>query len=197
MLLRQEADGPAMSGLLQQHLPDGSLYHEFRYNVVRIWERSVEEILAGGLATLPLAPIAKIAPGELPELIRRMEQRIDSEATQAEAAELWVAAFLLTGLIYPRDFTKPLFQGIRAMKESSAYQLILDEGRAEGELRGEMRGEMREAAKLLKKLGTRRFGAPDHSVLVVIEAITDLERIELLLERMLDASSWEELLARE
>jgi hypothetical protein len=156
---------------------------------VRIWERSVEEILAGGLATLPLAPIAKVAPADLPELIRRMEQRIDSEATQAEAAELWVAAFLLMGLIYPQDFTKPLFQGIRAMKESSSYQAILDEGRAEG--------ETREAIKLLKKLGTRRFGPPDHSVLAAIEAITDLERFEFLLERLLEVSTWEELLAQE
>ena len=75
------------------------------------------------------------------------------------------------------------------MKESSAYELILDEGRAEG--------ETREATKLLKKLGTRRFGPPDPSALVAIEAITDLERIELLLERLLEVSSWEELLARE
>jgi predicted transposase YdaD len=193
LLLRPEADGPALSGLLQQRLPDGFLYHEFRYNVVRIWERSVEEILAGGLATLPLAPIAKISAGELPELIRRMEQKIDSEATHAEAAELWVAAFLLTGLIYPKDFTKPLFQGIRAMKESSSYQAILEEGFVQGE----MKGELREATKLLKKLGTRRFGVPDPSVVVAIEAITDLERIELLLERLLEASSWEELLAQE
>jgi predicted transposase YdaD len=96
-------------------------------------------------------------------------------------------------LIYPKDFIKPLLQGIRVMKESSFYQVILDEGRAEGEIKG----EMREAIKLLKKLGTRRFGAPDHSAVVAIEAITDLERIELLLERLLEASSWEELLARE
>ena len=178
-----------MTGLLQQRLPDGSLYHEFRYNVVRIWERSVEEILAGGLATLPLAPIANIAPADLPELIRRMEQRIDSEASRAEAAELWVAAFLLMGLIYPQNFTKPLFQGIRAMKESSSYQAILEEGFAQGEIR--------EATKLLKKLGMRRFGEPDHSILAAIEALTDLERIELLLERLDDVSSWEELLARE
>jgi predicted transposase YdaD len=193
LLLRPEADGPALSGLLQQRLPDGFLYHEFRYNVVRIWERSVEEILAGGLATLPLAPIANIAPAELPDLIRRMEQRIDSEASHTEAAELWVAAFLLMGLIYPQNFTKPLFQGIRAMKESSSYQAILEEGFVQGE----MKGEMREATKLLRKLGTRRFGAPDPSVVVAIEAIADLERIEFLLERLLEVSSWEELLAPE
>jgi predicted transposase YdaD len=190
VLLRPAADGPVLSGLLQQRLPDGLLYHEFRYNVMRIWEQPVEEIMAGGLATLPLAPIARIPPDELPELLRRMEQRIESEATQNEAAELWVSAYLLAGLLYPKDFTRPLFRGIRAMKESSSYQAILEEGREEG--RSE--GETKEAIKILKKLGTRRFGSPDLSVLATIEAITDLERIESLSERLLDVSSWEELL---
>ena len=35
------------------------MYHEFRYNVVRTWERPADEILAGGLATLPLAPLGE------------------------------------------------------------------------------------------------------------------------------------------
>jgi hypothetical protein len=50
LLLCPDADGPAMTGLLQHRLPDGLIYHEFRYNVVRTWERPADEILAGGLA---------------------------------------------------------------------------------------------------------------------------------------------------
>jgi predicted transposase YdaD len=199
LLLRPEADGPAMSGLLQHRLPDGLLYHEFRYNVVRIRERPVEEILAGGLATLPLAPIARIAADDLPGLIRRMERRIEDEATQNEAGELWVAAYLLAGLIYPKEFTGPLFQGIRAMKESSSYQAILEEGRVEGRVEGLVEGRVEGLVegeiKLLKRLGTRRFGSPDPSILARIESITDLERIEFLSERLLEVASWEELLA--
>jgi predicted transposase YdaD len=30
LLLRPQADGPALSGTLQQRLPDGTLYHDFR-----------------------------------------------------------------------------------------------------------------------------------------------------------------------
>src|SRR5208337_1849328 len=39
LLLCPDADGPAMTGLPQHKLPDGLVYHEFRYNVVRAWER--------------------------------------------------------------------------------------------------------------------------------------------------------------
>ena len=57
--MRPQADGPALPRILQQRLPDGTLYHEYRYDVVRVWELPVEESLADGLATLPLAPIAR------------------------------------------------------------------------------------------------------------------------------------------
>jgi len=49
-----------MNGSLQLRLPDGLILHEFRYNVVRAWERPADEILTGGLAALPLAPLAMV-----------------------------------------------------------------------------------------------------------------------------------------
>ena len=38
LLLCPNADGPTMTGLLQQKLPDGLIYDKFRYNVVRTWK---------------------------------------------------------------------------------------------------------------------------------------------------------------
>ena len=147
LLLRPQADGPAISGLYQEKLPDGFLYHEFRYNVVRLWERPVDEILSGRLAVLPLAPISRVSATELPNLIQRMEQRIDSEASPSEAGDLWLAAFLLTGLIYPKEFTGPLFQGIRAMRESSSFQAILEEGLEKGLEKGRRKDARKDARK--------------------------------------------------
>lgn len=207
LLLRPQADGAALSGQLQHRLPDGLLYHEFRYNVVRVWELPAEEVLAGGLATLPLAPIARVAPGELPALIRTMEQRIKEEATRGQAAGLMAATLILSGLIYPKEFTMSLSSLAQALRESSTYQAILEEGRergftegraagrAEGRTEGRTEGEHRAGIKFLMKLGTKRFGPPDSVVLARIEAMTDLERIEVLIERVLDVASWEELLA--
>jgi hypothetical protein len=73
------------------------------------------------------------------------------------------------------------------MRESSGYQLILDEGREEGALR--------EARKLLLRLGRRKFGAPEPAVEAAVQAITDLDRLERMSDRMFDATSWQDLLA--
>jgi predicted transposase YdaD len=132
LLLCPDADGPAMTGLLQQKLPDGLIYHEFRYNVVRTWERPADEILAGGLATLPLAPLAKVKENELPTVIHAMQERLDREATKNQAETLWTSTYLLMGLKYSDELIDRLLEGVQNMEESVTYQKILREGRAEG-----------------------------------------------------------------
>ena len=65
------------------------------------------------------------------------------------------------------------------MRESSTYQAILSE----------------EARKLLLRLGTRRFGTPDLLTQTVLDEITSVERLEQIVDRLLDVSGWDELLA--
>src|SRR2546430_1028632 len=45
VLLRPEADGPAMTGAVQLYRPDGRCYLDFSYDVVRSWQKPVEEVL--------------------------------------------------------------------------------------------------------------------------------------------------------
>jgi hypothetical protein len=82
------------------------------------------------------------------------------------------------------------------MKESTTYQAILEEGRAEGEAKGETKGAVAEARKILVRLGTPRFGAPGAAVTVALESITDLGRLEDLIDRVSapGEASWETLL---
>ena len=72
------------------------------------------------------------------------------------------------------------------MKESTFYQGILEEGR--------MEGQVEEARKFVLRLARKRFGPPTEQTETAINAITDLERLERLLERVVLVSSWEELL---
>ncbi|MCS6861010.1 MAG: DUF4351 domain-containing protein [Abditibacteriales bacterium] len=72
------------------------------------------------------------------------------------------------------------------MKESVTYQAILEEGRTEG--------KTREARTILLLQGTKRFGPPSEETRAALEAITSVERLEYLAQRLLDVSSWEELL---
>jgi hypothetical protein len=69
------------------------------------------------------------------------------------------------------------------MRESSGYQLILDEG------------FVLEARKLLLRQGRRKFGPPAAEVEATIQAIDDLDRLERMSERLLDVTTWQELLA--
>jgi hypothetical protein len=72
------------------------------------------------------------------------------------------------------------------MRDSDTYMAILEEGEAAGQIK--------EARKLIKRLGRKRFGPASKAVLAKLDAITDLERLENLHDRLLDVSSWKELL---
>jgi predicted transposase YdaD len=198
LLLCPGADGPALTGLLEQALPDGFLYHEFRYNVVRTWERPAEEILAGGLGTLPLAPLGRVHEDDLPALIQTIRQRLDREATKSQAQTLWTATYLLMGLKYPDTLIERVLEGVSNMTESVTYQKILREGLAEGRAKGlaegRAEGRAEEARRILKRLASRRLGMPSPEFDVLIDAIGDIERLEQLADRVLDVSSWQDLL---
>jgi hypothetical protein len=76
------------------------------------------------------------------------------------------------------------------MKESSMYQATLEEGRSEG--RSE--GRIAEARRLLLFVGTVRFGPPDEPTGAAIEGTNSIELLEGLFIRLLNVSSWHELL---
>lgn len=210
ILLRPEADGTGVRGSASYQVPGGAGSLAFHYQVVRLWETPVETLLAGGLATLPLAPLAAVSEGSLPEVVRRMESRLLSEASVSQAGDLWTATYLLMGLRYARSLTEQLLQGVRNMKESVTYQAILQEGEEKGEARGLSKGLevglakgleegleeglLTEARNLILRLGGKRYGAADARVVSLLLGIDSLEQLEQLAERLLEAESWQELL---
>lgn len=117
-------------------------------------------------------------------VIRRMDERLQHEAPPPQQAALLLsAAYILTGLRVPRPILEQLFQGVRAMRESSAYQAILDEGRVE------------EAQRWVLMLAGQKFGSPSGDITATLTAITDLERLHRMGGRISIVSNWNELLA--
>jgi predicted transposase YdaD len=207
VLLRKEADGPAMSGQAGYAVPDSpDGWVAMRYRVVRVWEKSAQELLAGPLATLPLAPLTNVSRAQLPAVIRRMEERIRAEASAEDAGGLWTSVFLLLGLKYRRDVVRDLLKGVRGMRESDTYLAILEEGeargeakgraegKAEGKAEGRAEGKAEEARNLVLRLGVKRFGPLASPAREAIERIVSLEELERLAERILEVESWKELL---
>jgi predicted transposase YdaD len=190
VLLRPAADGKELDGVVTYRLPEEDSYLEFRYRVVRLWRKPPEQFLAGQLGLLPLAPLSGVTEDQLPGVVRRMAERLKHEATVAEQEDLWTATHLLLGLRFPNDFVAQLLRGVLPMEESSTYQAII----AEGKELGRQEGWTEEARKLLLRQGTKSFGPPAKRVAAALNAITDLTKLEQLSERLLDVSSWEELL---
>ncbi len=100
---------------------------------------------------------------------------------------LMTAAFILTGMRVAKEDLASIYSGVRIMHESTAYDMILDEG--------EIRGKIRQSHFLLLKQGKKRFGPPDSPTEAALTAIQDLDRLERMAEAVLTVSSWQELLA--
>jgi predicted transposase YdaD len=83
--------------------------------------------------------------------------------------------------------------GIRGIEESSVYQDIFAKGYAKGHAEAEARGRVEQDRLVILRQGRKKFGQPRESV-TKIGAIDDLDRLRSLLDRLLDVSSWDELL---
>jgi hypothetical protein len=144
------------------------------------------------VGVLPLAVLGQLPAGVglvagLAGVIQQLGERLQSEAPPEQMRRLLTAAFVLTGLRTSREVARQLFQGVRAMRDSDTYLAILDEGREEGRLD--------EVRKLIVRQGRKGLGEPGERAAATLAALTDLERLERLFDRLGEAQSWEELLA--
>jgi hypothetical protein len=76
-----------------------------------------------------------------------------------------------------------LRQGEYRMEESITYQEIVRIGQRE------------EARRLILRAGKTRFGRRSRKAAQTVEAITDLDQLERLVDRVLEVNSWDEFLA--
>jgi predicted transposase YdaD len=187
VLVRREANSPSLTGSFEINMPDGWLTNRYNYRLVRLWAEDPEPYLTTGVNLVPLAPLANIAEVELPGLVQQMAARINAEP-RPRSTKLWTATYLLMGLCYSEELVSRLLEGVSNMQESTTYQAILREGRNEG--------RVSEAQRLLLLQGEIRFGRPDEATRSDIEAIRDVERLERISKRVLDATvpDWNGLL---
>jgi predicted transposase YdaD len=168
-------------------------YRTFRYQVARVWQIAPQPLLAGGLGTLPLALISAVTLEELPGIIKQLDRRLAGRRAR-QASQVWGAAYVLAGLRYSPEFAFQLFRGVLSMRESSTYQAILKEGRAEGLAEGLAEGAVAEARKALRLVAEPVFGSLDPRSEAALERLNDLEKLEALLPRVRTATSWQDLL---
>jgi hypothetical protein len=186
VLLRPRADRADVTGRLRYEVHSGRGGMDFRFEVVRLWERPAEALLAAPPGMVPLAVLGRLPGADtaaaLAEVVRRMHERLTHVAPK-RAPQLLTAAYILAGMVVPKPVVNDLFQGIPAMMESSTYRGLINDGRLEG------------AKAILLRLGRIKFGEPDEATEATLRNIKRLKRLEALSERLLRVNSWEELLA--
>src|SRR5262249_51187981 len=95
--------------------------------------------------------------------------------------------YVLTGLRVARGAAGPLFEGVGLVEESSTYQLILE------------KGDGKAAKKVVLLLGGKRLGPPETATQHTLGGITDLERLDRMVERLSEEKeagfTWQDLLA--
>ena len=184
ILLTRDAKLSVIDGRYIRQFPGEDPYLEFRYQVIRVWELPPDVLLAGGFATLPLAPIGAVTEAELPGMIRRMGERLAEPAAVEAAPELWTASSILMGLKYEKALIQRLIQEVRGMAESVTIEIF------------EEWGALKRAKKTILQMGAVKFGTPpSDEVRQRIQGIDDLNRFDQLDIRLLQVNSWGELLA--
>ena len=181
VLLRREADSPRLTGEYIQQFPGDPPYRIFRYQVVRIWQMSANELASGGWGLFPLAPLCDDARPQLPVLMERMANRLQNEiADPQKLSMLWQMTSILSSLRYDQEMILPLME--KAMSVIKVEDFV------------SYRNGIRET---ILRQGAKKFGTPDGEIISALEAITRPDRLRVISERLLDVNSWQELLADE
>ncbi|MBY0230616.1 MAG: hypothetical protein K2W96_15125 [Gemmataceae bacterium] len=190
VLLRPKAVLAAVNGEMAYAARPGRGRMDFGYEVVHLWEVPVERILAGPLGTLPLAVLGQLPAGVdqvagLTDVVRRVLGRLLAEAGPGRIERLQVSMAELMGLLMKRNEVRNIIAGVNTILAPGHpfYDGMVD------------LGEEIQLKKSILKFGKRKLGEADEVVRARLEEIDDLERLDRIEDRVLDALSWDDLLS--
>jgi hypothetical protein len=191
MLLWTGADGPGVTG--EYALPGGGT---FRYQVGRLWETDPERMLTNILGAA-MAPLTNFPPERLPEILRRMEEVIETKSKNEEQrGDVWVVAYTNLGLRFPAERVHELLaHRMPFIWATPPCRSTRSNGYHKGFADALREGDMRATRRWVLSLGRARLGEPPAQVPAALDALTSLDRLEQLAARVLKASSWPEALA--
>lgn len=186
VLLRPKAQTPGLTGKLTYTGGDKTV--SFAYDVIRMWQQSVQPFLEGGLAQLPLATLCKMPSGRpldkaLRQVVREIDRRLAAEPDHARAVRIMTGTYKLAFLRVPPDRVDAIFEGARIMHETVAYDEILEEG------------QVKMGRRAILSQGRQLFGDPNPKTEAALADIDDPERLSRMLDAILTVKSWKALLA--
>jgi predicted transposase YdaD len=158
----------------------GGLVNEYRFHTIHLWEHA-DRIRSGELREL--APLLVLCEAKPTERTLREERALilGVDAAQAVRAELFAVAAMVGTRYFPRLLLERLFrEEMQMLKEVSFIEEWI------------LEGEARAARSFLLRQLRKRFGELPPEVVARVES-ADRSRCEEMVERLLDATSLDEL----
>lgn len=198
LLLRRSAQSKNLTGEVVRAYHNGDVYLQFRYALIRVWEWHCDDLLLGSLGTLPLAVLTDDAATRLAEVVVRIEERLHRDGVAPAVQKLLtMSSFLLSGLRYNANECALAFARVNQMRESSTYQMILEEGRQKGieigEKKGIQEGQLQTLQGMLREILEDRFTKLPKKLQKRIEETTDLTLLRSLVRQAASVISIQEL----
>ncbi len=195
-LMWPPAEGPGMTGKYEERDAEGKVRRTFTYTIKRAWDLTPEEVTQTP-GTMLLAPLCKGARERMPEVVQMVKQGIERNAVEPEKQDaIWGAVYWSMGLICDLEECHRALGDLLPMLKQSRYYLS-----AKGECYREAysaalnEGSLLAARALVLRQATKRFG-PQEGAADTLAAITSMEELEGLTERVLTAADWPSLLEK-
>jgi predicted transposase YdaD len=214
VLLRPTANPSDVTDVLEAQVK-GEECITFCYTTIRLWKLPFDTLLNAGPGLLPLAMLTNEASQDLERSMLRVDEQLRAESSSSKIRDDDISAiYFLLGLRYQQEQIQKIIQGvIMFLEESTTYQYVMQKGQARGEALGQARGEALgqargealgqargrelgqiEAARAsVVRVGAKRLGPASSDVLSKIDGITELAILETLLDRVIEAKTWDEI----
>jgi predicted transposase YdaD len=179
VLLRKEADNPAMSGRYTRQGPKG-VYLQFDFSVIRLWQLPTAIFFEPGSRLFPLAALTADEQ-EIAGVVERVRQRIQP-MEQSDQQDIWNSLNVLMGLRFEATMIESLLKGVINMEDSVTYQEIIRKGR-----RNELKGMIQEA-------GLLKLGEMSSKQLAKLENIMELELLRKVMINVVVKQNWDDVL---
>jgi predicted transposase YdaD len=183
LILRREADSPAVNASVVHSLPEFGDVHRFRYRPIRIWKEPLERFLIPGSSLAVAGVLADFGERTLEEAGAEIRRCIDLVRDPDQRKDLHYHFVVLAGMRFNRSQAESIFGGNMSMLEK--YSVTLQYFIREGEERGQR--------SLLLASARQVFGTPTQQVIEKINEATS-EKLLAWNTRLRTAQSWSELI---
>jgi predicted transposase YdaD len=134
------------------------------WNVVELWEREADELLAAGdVGVVPWVPLTRFA-GPPEDLLTRCRERIEQQAHRDDRANLLAVSQVMAGLRFPQEELLALLGGTQVMSESPVITKLL----------------AKTGQEVIVEVLTARFGKVPHEIVQRLRAVVKEKDIKAL-----------------